>query len=441
MIDTAELQGGMLRGYGHPVGTWIFATVVTDPAAARARLAALAGELTPACDWQSRSRRSRATSRSPTARCARCELPEELLDGFPESSAAGWPPGPGCSATTRRASRRPSTRSRWSSPCRPPTATRWRTPPLAARSALAAGGLDVAGEQPAGLLDGSREHFGFTDGFSQPAIAGFARDAVPGQGVPYRRWPFGRLRWRPLAAGEFVLGVPDEDGDPPPAPPAPFDRETTFMVLRKLRQDVAAFRAQAAHEAARLGMDEDTFKARLVGRWPDGSPLALRPDGPDPVLGNDPEAANDFAYADDPDGLRCPRGAHVRRANPRDGARVGGPPDGAPPDPAPRDALRHGARRGPAGRRGPRPGLRLRAGVDRAAVRDRAAAVVQRRQRVRAGPRARSDRRARARRRRARWWRRRRRASPSRCTATSRAAAASTSWCRRCARCGRCPAL
>ena len=189
----------------------------------------------------------------------------------------------------------------------------------ATRSALAAGGFDIAGEQPAGLLARSREHFGFTDGFSQPAIAGFARDAVPGQGVPYRRWPSRRLRWRPLAAGEFVLGVPDEDGDPPPAPPAPFDRETTFMVIRKLRQDVAAFRAQSAREAARLGMDVETFKARLVGRWPDGSPLALRPDGPDPDLGNDPEAANDFAYADDPDGLRCPRGAHVRRANPRDG--------------------------------------------------------------------------------------------------------------------------
>jgi Dyp-type peroxidase family len=186
------------------------------------------------------------------------------------------------------------------------------------RARLEAGGHVVTGEQRAGLLDDRREHFGFTDGFSQPAITGFAREAVPGQGVPYRRLGFGPLRWRALAPGEFVLGVPDEDGDPPPAPPAPFDRETTFVVLRKLRQDVAAFRAQIAREAERVGLDPQTLAARLVGRWPDGSPLALRPDGPDARLGNDPVAANDFAYADDPAGLRCPRGAHVRRTNPRD---------------------------------------------------------------------------------------------------------------------------
>ena len=44
----------------------------------------------------------------------------------------------------------------------------------------------------------------------------------------------------------------------------------------------------------------------------------LRPDAPDPALGNDKERANDFRYGDDPLGLRCPRGAHVRRTNPRD---------------------------------------------------------------------------------------------------------------------------
>ena len=56
----------------------------------------------------------------------------------------------------------------------------------------------------------------------------------------------------------------------------------------------------------------------MVGRWRDGSPLALRPHGPDPALGNDKERANDFRYGDDELGLRCPRGAHVRRTNPRD---------------------------------------------------------------------------------------------------------------------------
>jgi Dyp-type peroxidase family len=92
----------------------------------------------------------------------------------------------------------------------------------------------------------------------------------------------------------------------------------------------------------------------LVGRWPDGSPLALRPSAGDARLGNDPLRANDFAYRRDREGFACPRGAHIRRANPRDGLRAGpgltarhrmlrrgmpygGPlPDGAPDDGADR---------------------------------------------------------------------------------------------------------
>ena len=90
------------------------------------------------------------------------------------------------------------------------------------------------------------------------------------------------------------------------------------MVWRKLHQDVAGFRAQLARQAQHLGLDEELVAAKLVGRWRDGSPLVLRPDGPDPALGDDKRRANDFRYGDDQLGLRCPRGAHVRRANPRD---------------------------------------------------------------------------------------------------------------------------
>ncbi len=40
-----------------------------------------------------------------------------------------------------------------------------------------------------------------------------------------------------------------------------------------------------------------------------------------PGVGPDPKdiAANQFTYAEDPSGTRCPFGAHVRRANPRSG--------------------------------------------------------------------------------------------------------------------------
>ncbi len=57
-----------------------------------------------------------------------------------------------------------------------------------------------------------------------------------------------------------------------------------------------------------------------MGRWRSGAPLALTPDRDDPALGADPELNNDFTYTADPDGRRVPRGAHMRRMNPRDGA-------------------------------------------------------------------------------------------------------------------------
>jgi deferrochelatase/peroxidase EfeB len=53
----------------------------------------------------------------------------------------------------------------------------------------------------------------------------------------------------------------------------------------------------------------------MVGRWPSGAPLVHSPEADDPSLSD----ANDFAYHEaDQTGARCPIGAHIRRANPRD---------------------------------------------------------------------------------------------------------------------------
>ena len=54
--------------------------------------------------------------------------------------------------------------------------------------------------------------------------------------------------------------------------------------------------------------------SRCVGLWPSGAPLVLAPHTDDPAAGD----RDDFLYRDDPDGLACPLGAHVRRTNPRD---------------------------------------------------------------------------------------------------------------------------
>jgi deferrochelatase/peroxidase EfeB len=168
-----------------------------------------------------------------------------------------------------------------------------------------------------------REPFGFRDGISQPAIQGRR-----GRGVP---------------TGEFILGYPNHYGNLPPTPvvPAAMDpagllpawpnpyqapgslrdlgRNGTYLVYRKLAQDVAGFWQFVTREAHRLteaGYPETavTLASKMVGRWPDGTPLAAA-DGARHGEAVDQDA---FSYRNDPDGLACPWGAHIRRTNPRD---------------------------------------------------------------------------------------------------------------------------
>lgn len=61
---------------------------------------------------------------------------------------------------------------------------------------------------------------------------------------------------------------------------------------------------------------EHAIAAKLLGRWRDGSPLVRCP-----MVPGTEEAALDNAFrfgVEDPQGLACPLGAHIRRANPRD---------------------------------------------------------------------------------------------------------------------------
>jgi Dyp-type peroxidase family len=139
-----------------------------------------------------------------------------------------------------------------------------------------------------------KEHFGFRDGISQPWVVGLHRS--------------GHERDR-IAAGELVLGYDDNTGVPEPAPK--LATNGSYLVLRQIVQRVPefwdAFPDVPAEEKLRLA-------AWKMGRWPDGTSLVLSPHKPDPDL-----PLNDFSFAEtDPDGLRCPFGSHIRRANPRD---------------------------------------------------------------------------------------------------------------------------
>lgn len=149
-----------------------------------------------------------------------------------------------------------------------------------------------------------REHFGFADGISRPFIEGEGSTPLPGQGGVTK-------------AGEFVLGYENELGQIARAggPPALW-RNGTFISIRKLRQNVFAFRKYLRdNTSTRDG--EEFLAAKMMGRWRSGCPLALAPEKDNPALVQDVQRRNDFDYRDDLDGRRTPVGSHIRRVNPR----------------------------------------------------------------------------------------------------------------------------
>jgi deferrochelatase/peroxidase EfeB len=65
---------------------------------------------------------------------------------------------------------------------------------------------------------------------------------------------------------------------------------------------------------------KNALGSKLIGRWTDGSSVVRYANAPDPrpQPGEERIPDNDFTYAEDPNAIACPFGAHMRRANPRD---------------------------------------------------------------------------------------------------------------------------
>lgn len=147
------------------------------------------------------------------------------------------------------------------------------------------------------------EQFGFRDGISDVALEGWSEGLVRGAGKLVDD------AWTPVATGEFLWGYRNELAEFPVSPkPESLARNGTYLVYRKLEQDVRGFREYLINAAERSGLSADAIAAQLVGRERDGTPLIATP-------GQD---VNDFRYASDPEGRVCPMGAHIRRTNPRD---------------------------------------------------------------------------------------------------------------------------
>lgn len=198
--------------------------------------------------------------------------------------------------------------------------------------------------------DIGREHFGFADGLSQPIpfneSTGDDTDdcVVLTNGQPARRDP-----WHGVPLGEILFGHTNGHHEPAPGPVLiddPKDRRGrdaglkpegvpegflnfglngSYLVVRELQQDVAAFWKSMKEGAARITAHDPTAKdvtadwlsERVVGRNLDGDLLC-----PSGVLAKDeysqPQNAFGFIRTDS-QGHGCPPGSHVRRANPRDG--------------------------------------------------------------------------------------------------------------------------
>jgi cytochrome P450/deferrochelatase/peroxidase EfeB len=195
-----------------------------------------------------------------------------------------------------------------------------------------------------------KDHFGFRDGMVQPVIDGSLKS--------------GRAR-NPddiLPAGEMILGYRNLQGYYSPGIPVaasadPFEtlpdmakrgspyprfgdsgkagelakdfaRNGSFMAIRVLEQDVKQFKTacDAAAEqikrnyrhlpaAFNLNVTAEWVAAKMVGRWKNGSSLIANPSRQGTV------GVHDYTLAfgrDDPRGLQCPFGSHIRRSNPRD---------------------------------------------------------------------------------------------------------------------------
>lgn len=194
------------------------------------------------------------------------------------------------------------------------------------KNKLDAAGLSIVYKLDTSKLPNDKEHFGFRDGIAQPVMRGVNHNSDNEANL--------------INPGEFIFGYQNEyekymfsptispEHDPANILAADMNnpklkdlgRNGSMLVFRQLEQNVKAFWNMADKAAQeRTTQDEPTtaeyIASKMLGRWPNGSPLTKCPMQPDASK----ETFDNFGYAkNDYDGMKCPIGAHIRRANPRD---------------------------------------------------------------------------------------------------------------------------
>jgi len=150
----------------------------------------------------------------------------------------------------------------------------------------------IPGGNPAGE---PIEHFGYLDGLSNPrfTMQDIAKEKPKdGDG---NFWDVGAPLDLVLVHDPFVDEV---------------DAYGSFLVFRKLAQDVPLFNERVVALAASIPLVPDLAGALVVGRFKDGTPVISSP--------SDGQAwTNDFDFSGENNISRCPAQAHIRKVNPR----------------------------------------------------------------------------------------------------------------------------
>ncbi|MDM0022167.1 Dyp-type peroxidase [Variovorax saccharolyticus] len=171
-----------------------------------------------------------------------------------------------------------------------------------------------------------KEPFGFRDGVSQPMVRGLSERVAKAAGPIPVDPKF--VADRMVEPGEFLLGyrneydqlsyVPDLVGWSPLASSRKehrFGFNGSYLAVRQIFQDVGAFRQIDAGCPVVSAYGKPKWSERLMGRYENGAPLSWQ----GPAHPSSDLEADAFRYrVEDADGFGCPRGAHIRRVNPRD---------------------------------------------------------------------------------------------------------------------------
>ena len=332
LVDFREVQGLLRFGYGRLTEAVFLLLNIRDIDAARLWLASAPISNAVACDTTPPTALQVAFTSQGLLRLG---LSEEVWSGFSIEFRSGMSAEPGRSRILGDVGANDPQHWTWGVPGREPHMMLML---YAQPGYLNAWIKTTQGEQWESAFEvlsslstsdmGGKEPFGFADGLSQPTL--------DWEGVKHPSTTEAEYS-NVCCLGEFVLGYPNEYGhytdrpivkeDSPGSsllPPAldaagmrDLGKNGSYLVVRTLEQDVPGFWRFAQESAGIDTSARDAFASAMVGRTRDGMPLvATRPETI-PGVAAATAAQNQFTFDEDPTGTRCPFGAHIRRANPR----------------------------------------------------------------------------------------------------------------------------